>query len=145
MPEETDLLAASGRSSLSKLRDKDFEDFVRAVRSLPAISNKYGKETAIAWARIELRSLLDILALIEPSDPEIKQAQHRVHLLLAEGTIRLMLRADTIGFRARTDFMVMVERYFLAPSIREVFAKSLNDSQQRTYKPQTEEIADESD
>jgi hypothetical protein len=126
--------AASGRPSLGLTRDADWEKVVRAVNALPAMAEKRGVDVTVAWAQTELRSLIDLLALAPPRTPASALAQHRVHLLLGEGFVRVYARPDRAGLAARRDLLSAIEREMLHPTFRAVFGRS-SEPDRRPYVP----------
>lgn len=126
---------AAGRPAVAVLRDDDWEAVVKAVHSLPAMARKKGYRVATAWARTELRSLVDLLVLGRGETRAAVLAVHRVHLLLGEPFARVMCRDDIAGFNQRTDLLEVVERFALAPTLRTVFARSPQDLE-RAYEPE---------
>lgn len=124
MPRTEASTAASGRPALALTRDTDWEDVVRTVNALPLIAQERGRLVATAFARTEIRSLVDIVALAEPRTRSQAHGLHRLHILLSEPFARVMARDDVAGFVQRSLFLEAVERFALAPTFRRVFERS---------------------
>lgn len=115
---------ASGRAALATLRDDDWEAFVAAVMDLPNMAATHGTDVAIAWARTEMASLLDLLDLTEAKGPIQLLAKEAVGLFMETGSLRLMCDADRAGFQYRVAFLAVVRHEIFRPSVRVVFERS---------------------
>lgn len=115
-------LGIAGRVAITRLRDTDLPELVRAVDNIPQVFETHGYLGALAYARTHIRSLVDAIILSAPRTGDLVQAQHRLHMLLGEGFVDVMMRSDRAGFRARAEFIECVERYAYAPSVKAAFA-----------------------
>lgn len=118
-------MGVAGRIAITRLRDTDYPDLQRAVNELPHLAREKGSEYAIAVARTTIRSLIDAIVLRAPRTPNLVTALHRIHMLLNEGMVELLIRSDRIGYRARTALLEAVERFAFAPSVRAAFDRGL--------------------
>jgi hypothetical protein len=114
-------MGVAGRVAITRLRDTDFPELVKAVDDIPAIYEEKGYLPALAYCRGHVRSLVDAIILAVPRTADLVRSQHRLHMLLNEGEADLMMRRDQAGLRARMEFLECVERYAYAASVQAAF------------------------
>ena len=115
-------MGVAGRVAITRLRDTDFPELIAAVESIPGIFAEEGHLAAMSYCRTTIRSQIDSIILITPKTGDLVRTQHRIHMMLSEGQVELLFRADRIGVRVRTDLLEIVERYAFAPSIKAAFS-----------------------
>jgi len=120
----TNDLGVAGRVAITRLRDADFPELIRATERIPEVYTAHGRLTALSYCRVHIRSLVDAIVLQAPRTADLVRSLHRIHALLSEGQAELLMRADTAGARGRADFLEAVERFAYAPSVRAAFARS---------------------
>jgi len=120
----TNDLGVAGRVAITRLRDADLPELVRAVERIPEVYTAHGRMTALSYCRVYIRSLVDAIVLQAPRTADLVRALHRIHAMLSEGQAEVMMRGDVAGSRSRADFLEVVERFAYAPSVRSAFARS---------------------
>ena len=118
-----DDLGIAGRIALTRLRDTDYPELVKAVEALPAVYEAKGYWAALAYARTHVRTLLAAILVADPRTPNMATTQHRMQMMLNEGEVDVMMRRDQAGVRSRMEFLECVALYAFSPSIRAAFAK----------------------
>lgn len=116
-------MGIGGRVALTRLRDQDWPDFIRAVDNLPRVYRKDGYWGAMNYARTNVRSKLDALTFRPPRTGMLVRLRHRIHMLLEEGMVDVMFRPDRAGERARLEFKEVAERYCYALSVQASFER----------------------
>ena len=133
-------VAPAGRPALAASLQGDWERFLMLLSSLPKLRKRYGEDSTVTWGRTVLAAAFDTIALAEPVTPMQLQRVQRLRLGFTEGSLRVLMRPDRVGWRYRTRFAANCEAILLAPTLRAVFrasaaARSLPDE---AYEPQTE-------
>lgn len=116
-----DDMGIAGRIALTRLRDTDYPELVKAVEAIPAVYEAAGSETALSYCQTHVMSCLLALNLTDMRTADLVITQHRVVQMLDEGQAEIMFRRDRAGMRNRREFLNMAVRYFYAPSIRAAF------------------------
>lgn len=117
-----DDMGVAGRVALTRLRDTDYPELVKAVEAIPSVYEQEGYWAALAYCRTHVRSLLDAILVADPRTPDLVRTQHRVHMLLDEGQADVLMRRDQAGVRSRMEFLEAVERWAYALSVKAAFA-----------------------
>ncbi len=115
-----------GRVSLTRARDTDFPEFVRAIDVWPTVYRTYGLSAAYAYGD-HCKSLMHALAVKAGITPDLIRAVHRLEMFYSEPDIWLMCGAcgsDIAARRRRRKLIHLVEEYIYAPSIKAAFDRS---------------------
>lgn len=115
-----------GRVSITRGRDTDFPEFVRAVDKWPAVYAKDGLSGAYAYTD-HVRSLMHALAVRAGNTPELVRMVHRLEMLTQEPDVWIMCGACgsiIAARRRRRKFIHLVEEYIYAPSVKAAFDRS---------------------
>lgn len=116
-------MGVGGRVAITRLRDTDFPELAKTVEDIPEVFREDGALAALAYCRGPVRAAVDAIAFAQPRTPALAQQLHRIHMMLTEGQVELMYRDDSIGVRARIDFMEAVERCVFSESVKAAFAR----------------------
>ena len=114
-------MGVAGRVAITRLRDTDYPELIKAVEQIPAIYGEQGYLAALGYCRTTVRSLVDAIVLDAPRTGDLVRAQHRLHMMLNEGEADLLMLEGQAGQRARMEFLEVVERFAYAPSVRAAF------------------------
>lgn len=124
-----DRVAGAGRSAVSLSRDSDYEDVVTGLWGLPKKAREWGAVVAVTWAKVELRSAIEMVDLA-PDSPYHDQVVAIVDEWFKDGPLYLMIRSDQVGWAARERASKWVE-VLLRLTVREIFVRSPPDVEKR--------------
>lgn len=119
-------LGILGRVSITRGRDTDFPEFVKAVDKWPGIYEQFGLAAAYAYAD-HVKSLMHALAVRWGNTPDLIRAVHRLEMLYQEPDVWIMCGAcgSAVASRRRRRRLIhLVEQYIYAPAIKAAFDRS---------------------
>jgi hypothetical protein len=134
MPRDPSRGSLVGPESVSDYFDA-WEDIVAATADLPRQSRDDGLESAIVFARNELRPAIATLGVSRPASREEAVCRKAIGLWFERGLLELLCEDSLEGERERSTFLAVVANEYFETGVRAVFER-VPVRPERPYEPQ---------